>query len=396
MGKLNIANINTGLNKVKSITEALANVSHFENVPAELIHQAVNNPYAANDTDENLHDLAMSIQANGLINPLAVNKVSDASYSLISGERRYSAITKYLDMKTIPCMVYENISQNAAQLKLHIANLDVRDYTTAQKLQFYQDTDRLLHDMKESGEYTGAIQQGIAELLGVSDRQVRKYKTITDNLSAEQQQQVIDGELSINDACKIAQQSEEIKNGTGSAFDNTEPQQPSYSEPAEMESGEETGTGYETDIPDAHQLQKDTESGTSSGFCDEDYDHEFWDDKIKFALKEHYDCKEVYLFYLFQVPTTQDAIKDILKPRYSGGGGTIIFPASERGFGTYDIAKMQIEYNIPNDANHKHKRIILTYSQVDSFIREMIRSSEWISKADERSALEEHMKKRKL
>lgn len=249
MGKINIANINAGMDKVKSITESLSNISHAENVPIDCIKPAANNPYASNDTDESLRELAMSIQANGLINPITLNKVTNTEYQIISGERRYKAITRHLPWKSIPCTVFDHISYNAAQLKLHIANLDVREYTTSQKLQFYQETDRLLRSMKESGEFTGAIQQGVAELLGVSDRQVRKYKTIIENLSIEQQQAIIDGIISINDAYKLTRpvqtsenenlQPEEFENdqktGTSSCFDTGDILQPVAVEPTSAE-----------------------------------------------------------------------------------------------------------------------------------------------------------------
>jgi ParB-like chromosome segregation protein Spo0J len=204
MGKLNPANISAGLEKVKSITETLSNVAHFEMVPIESIETADYNPFAESDTDESRYNLAMSIQASGLIEPLAVNKKAPEKYKLISGEHRFSAIRQYLSFKNIPCMVFEGVSDDEAQLKLYEAN-SYREYTAEQKLKRYQELEQLLTRMKEDGKYQGAIQKGIAVRLGVSTHQVRKYKKITKSLSEEQQQKVINGEISIDRAYQLTQ-----------------------------------------------------------------------------------------------------------------------------------------------------------------------------------------------
>ena len=146
MGKLNLANISAGLEKVKSITETLSNVAHFKMVPIESIETADYNPFAEGDTDESRYSLAMSIQASGLIEPLAVNKKTPEKYKLISGEHRFSAIRQYLSFENIPCMVFEGVSDDEAQLKLYEAN-SYREYTAEQKLKRYQELEQLLTRM---------------------------------------------------------------------------------------------------------------------------------------------------------------------------------------------------------------------------------------------------------
>ena len=176
-----------------------------QDVPAEYIVPAERNPYAKGDTEEEIRELAMSIQVNGLLYPLLLNKISDTEYRIIAGEKRYKAITRFLHWDTIPSTVHEHLSQNAAQLMLNAANLDVREYSSGQKLQFYMEVEMVLRDMKDSGEYTGALQRGISEMLGISTHQVRKYKRIVESLPEEQLQKVIDGDISIERAYKLAQ-----------------------------------------------------------------------------------------------------------------------------------------------------------------------------------------------
>ena len=206
--------------KASNIATPQEKSGQYKKIPSNLLVLAANNPYNTNDTDVGLYSLAMSINANGLINPLLVNRFSDAEYRIISGERRYLAITRFLHWDTIPCMVYDHLSKNSAQLKLHTANLAVREYTAWQKLQFYVDTERLLSNMQKSGEYTGPVQKGIAELLGISTHQVRKYKRIAEGSSETQLNNLRTGKISIEKAYQTTRN--KLKTGRASA-ENGEP-----------------------------------------------------------------------------------------------------------------------------------------------------------------------------
>lgn len=188
-----------------------------QDVPVEYIVPAEQNPYAKGDTEEEIHNLAMSIQVSGLIYPILLNKISDTEYRIIAGEKRYKAITRYLHWDTIPSTVHDHLSANAAQLMLHTANLDVREYTSGQKLQYYIDAEQLLRRMKDSGEYTGALQRGISEMLGISTHQVRKYKRIVEALPDAQLQKVIDGDMSLERAYRLVQSASSEKPDVGEA-----------------------------------------------------------------------------------------------------------------------------------------------------------------------------------
>lgn len=194
----------TELQNSGSLAKIDLNKGDLVDVPVEYIIPADNNKYAANDSDEDLRNLAVSIQTNGLINPIVLNQKSKTKYQIISGERRYRAITQFLGWKTIPSIVYYRLSSNRAQLMLHSANLDVREYTPGQKLQFYIETEKLLRKMQQSGEYSGTILKGISELMKTSTHQVRKYQKIVEGFSKKQVKQVINGEMSIERAYKLS------------------------------------------------------------------------------------------------------------------------------------------------------------------------------------------------
>ncbi len=366
MGKLNFGNITAGLDKVKSVAESLANVSHFELIPLEYIKPAQYNPFAEHDTDQSRHEVAVSIQANGLLEPLVVNKKSDEEYTLIAGEHRFTAIKLYLSeqFKKVPCMVFEGQSDDEAQLKLYEANRQ-REYTQEEKFRRYQELEILLTRMKESGNYNGPIQMGIASLLGVSDRQIRKYKAITDILPPEARQAIAQGELSINDAARMAVHSKnpeqapaEPKTGTGSGFSGSSLDDPSV----------------EDGIPSPDQTsEKETNPQHLSKV------------KIQYALKQHYQQKrdKLFLFYLFQVPTTQEAIPE-LKPDCGYSGGPVMFENGIHGDCTAQSTHLEISYN--------RIRETMTYSQVDAIVREMIRSGEWLPEDQRKKLILKHLR----
>jgi|GEM_PF-235038 Predicted transcriptional regulators len=394
MGKINVGNITAGLNKVKSLTEALSKVSRHEMIPVEYIEPADNNPFAENDTDESRYELAMSIQANGLLEPLVLNKKSDTCYKLIAGEHRFTAIKQYLpEFKNISSMVFEEISDDEAQLKLYEANRQ-REYTSEQKFKRYRELELLLTRMKESGSYHGPIQRGLAELLGVSTRQVRKYKGILQNLSEEDQQQVMKGEISVDTAYQIVQSQKE-----------EDRQEPPIGDAEEFVSEDNhdqmANTGITAPVPrennntdtafpfanernvssqggtPTEKTVKEEKSGSASGFSDS-----YWKSKIEFAIKSHYDAERLFQFYTFEVPTTVEAIKEI-KPTYGYSGGSVIFPDGVHGDCTCHSSHMDIEY--------QRKHLQLTYSQVDGYVRDMIRKGRLLTEKQVSDVLSKHL-----
>ena len=230
MKKLDLGTITMGLNTLKDTFEQNTGIGWSELVDASAIDFAEKNSYAADDTDETIRDLADQIEVAGLLTPLGVIK-EGTRYRLFSGERRYKAITAYLHWEKIPCQVFEGVSSNKAQLMLHMAN-GAREYSPARKLELYEEYNALLRQMKANGEFTGPIQKGVAELLNVSDRQVRTYRTMAEQLTQEEKEAVSSGSLSFGDAKQVAveraaEEKEPEKTGTGSGFSGRSEKKPS-------------------------------------------------------------------------------------------------------------------------------------------------------------------------
>lgn len=67
-----------------------------------------------------LHDLAMSIKANGLAQPITVRPAKDGKYrwEVVAGERRFRAISQLLKHETIPALVRELSDEEASAIML--------------------------------------------------------------------------------------------------------------------------------------------------------------------------------------------------------------------------------------------------------------------------------------
>mgnify|MGYP005810100119 CR=1 FL=1 len=256
MKKLDFGTISAGLDTLQNTLERNSGIGWSELVAADAIDFAEKNTYAADDTNETIRELADQIEVAGLLSPLGVIK-EGTRYRLFSGERRYRAITTYLHWEKIPCQVFEGVSANKAQLMLHMANA-AREYSPARKLELYEEYNALLRKMKENGEFSGGVQKGVAELLNVSDRQVRTYRTMAERLTPEEKEAVKSGEISFGEAKQVAvERASEEKTGTGSGFKR---------EAAVKEADREEIPKQTIPIPSDGKAAPIKQTGTSCGF----------------------------------------------------------------------------------------------------------------------------------
>lgn len=256
MKKLDFGTISAGLDTLQNTLERNSGIGWSELVAADAIDFAEKNTYAADDTDETIRELADQIEVAGLLSPLGVIK-EGSRYRLFSGERRYRAITTYLHWEKIPCQVFEGVSANKAQLMLHMAN-GAREYSPARKLELYEEYNALLRQMKENGEFSGGVQKGVAELLNVSDRQVRTYRTMAEQLTPEEKEAVKSGEIRFGDAKQVAvDRATEEKTGTSSGFKR---------ELIGKEGDREEGPGQTAAALSEEKAAPLDKTGTSSGF----------------------------------------------------------------------------------------------------------------------------------
>lgn len=110
---------------------------HLEGQPAR-DHQALILPLSVIKITGNIRtvvsdieDLAASIKANGLLQPLLVRKENDV-FTLIAGHRRYQAL-KLIGAKEAPVRI-QNVDDNTVQVMRLIENIQRQDLTGAEEI----------------------------------------------------------------------------------------------------------------------------------------------------------------------------------------------------------------------------------------------------------------------
>ena len=86
--------------------------------------------------DEALAELADSIASHGVLQPLLVRPLTDGSYQLVAGERRWRA-SRMAGLAEVPVVVREMSDREAAELAL-IENLQREDLNPMEEAQGYQ------------------------------------------------------------------------------------------------------------------------------------------------------------------------------------------------------------------------------------------------------------------
>ena len=116
-------------------TETVDNSQKVVEINVDLIDP---NPFQPRKvfSDDELVELAESIEQHGLIQPIAVRKVGDR-YQLISGERRTRA-SKLAGLPTIKAQVYENLDDKAMAEWALIENIQRVDLNPVEVAKSYQ------------------------------------------------------------------------------------------------------------------------------------------------------------------------------------------------------------------------------------------------------------------
>ena len=139
-------------------------------IPLELID---GNPYqtryfatgeaASEDSATTLDELADSIRANGVIQPISVRQGTDGRYVLILGERRCRA-SKIAGRATIPALVRKVSDQQAAEMTV-VENLQRQDLNCIEQATAFS---KLSQDFK-------LTQEQIGQRVGISRESVSNY-----------------------------------------------------------------------------------------------------------------------------------------------------------------------------------------------------------------------------
>lgn len=158
--------------------------------------------------------LAEDIKLNGLNHNLVVRKLNNDVYELISGERRYNALSKLVnegnkEFNLAPCKVIESNDLDS-EIILIQANAQSRELTDVEKLIQVERLQELYKIKKKNGEkIPGKIRDFIANDLKLSPTQVGRYERINNKLIPELKEIIESGNLTIANASEFASLSED-------------------------------------------------------------------------------------------------------------------------------------------------------------------------------------------
>lgn len=122
---------NTPNDNVKNSINGVDGSNHIDNVNSELrkikITQLVAGKYQPRRemSDAGLEELSLSIQSQGIIQPILVRLISDDKYEIIAGERRWRA-AKLAQLDVVPCLVKSVPDESAVAIAL-IENIQRED-----------------------------------------------------------------------------------------------------------------------------------------------------------------------------------------------------------------------------------------------------------------------------
>jgi len=131
--------------------------------PYQTRYFAITEPESEDFVASTLHELAESIRANGVIQPIAVRPGAEGRYILILGERRCRA-SKIAGKTTIPAIVRQVSAQQAAEMTV-VENLQRQDLNCMEQATAFS---KLSQDFK-------LTQEQIGQRVGISRESVANY-----------------------------------------------------------------------------------------------------------------------------------------------------------------------------------------------------------------------------
>ncbi len=153
------------------------------------LDQIVDNPYQTRRdfSEGSLAELAESIKANGVVQPVVVRPAADGRYTLILGERRCRA-SRIAGKSVVPAIIRRVSDEHAAEMTV-VENLQRQDLNCLEQAEAYA---RLSRDF-------GLTQEEIGKRVGVSRESVSNYTRLL-KLPKPVQQYLGTGQLGFSEA----------------------------------------------------------------------------------------------------------------------------------------------------------------------------------------------------
>ena len=138
------------------------------------VTQIVSGKNIRNERDNEIAELADSINRQGLINPILVQKRDDGKYEVIAGHRRFEAV-KRLGLPHIECNVFEDMSERDVIFAQIAENVQRKNMSAFELVECFEDLKKRLH----------VNQHAIAAMFGKSDTWVTNQYQAVELLDAQ-------------------------------------------------------------------------------------------------------------------------------------------------------------------------------------------------------------------
>lgn len=131
--------------------------------------------------------LKKNIEIMGLLQPILVKRPVGGKYEVIAGHRRRLAFIALVEegkekFRQVPCVFKQESAVD--RLALIMAN-GFRDKTDWEKMIETVETERLVLELKKENQIKGNTREMLAEVTGVTEAQLGRYKSIYNNLIPE-------------------------------------------------------------------------------------------------------------------------------------------------------------------------------------------------------------------
>ena len=139
--------------------------------------------------------------------PIGVTLEAGGRYRVFLGAYRFWYLRECLHWTKIPCYVYKikrQIRDPRERRRREIHRRQQAAESPRIRLQLYENYYKLLKGMKDAGEIKGGLQMRLMQLLGVSERTVRIYKQLSEQLTGREKQRLMRGKLPFVQARAIA------------------------------------------------------------------------------------------------------------------------------------------------------------------------------------------------
>lgn len=172
LGDSSSGNVQEAIEEVQSSTPSQD--EQLKHVPVELIQRGKYQPRRDINPDS-LEELAESIKAQGVMQPIVIRPVSETKYEIIAGERRWRA-TQLAGLDTIPAVI-RHVPDEAAIAMALIENIQRENLNPLEEaiaLKRLQDEFQLTH--QEVAEAVGKSRTAVTNLLRLIalDNEVKK------------------------------------------------------------------------------------------------------------------------------------------------------------------------------------------------------------------------------